>query len=131
MATQIDAQYLKTEFGYDIKNEIRGETVGSSNTLTALFKGVYDEMYILAISCDVTVKSVADMELRLDTPEKKEWFKKAQSYQLIYEMRSGKNSMFVPDSFDANAKAWDWNGDTLRIMRFVLGFNHPTLFTQR
>ncbi len=131
MATKIDAQYLKSKFDYDIKNEIRGDTVSSSNTLAALFGGVYDEMYILAISQDETVKSIEDMESRLDTSEKQEYFRKAQAYQLIYEMRNGKNSMFVPESYDTHSKAWDWNSETLRIMRFVLGFNRPTLFTKR
>lgn len=131
MSTKIDADYLKNAFGYDIKQEIRSTTADSSATLSGLFQGVYDEMYILAISQDVTVETVSDMELRLDTQEKKEWFKKAQAYQLLYEMSNGRNSMFTPESFDVNAKAWDWCSQTLRIMRFELGFNHPTLFTQR
>ncbi len=131
MSTKIDADYLKNAFGYDIKREIRGEAASSSTTLAGLFNGVYDEMYILAVSQDVTVETVSDMELRLDTPEKKEWFKKAQAYQLMYEMSNGRNPMFVPESFDTNAKAWDWCSQTLRIMRFELGFNRPTLFTQR
>lgn len=131
MATKIDAAFLKTYFDYNIKEEIRGETASTSNSLTALFNKIYDEMYMLAASDDKTVKCLADMEARLDTSEKRDWFKKAQGYQLIYEMMSGKNSMFTPDLFDINAKAWDWCSDTLRIMRHVLGFNHPTLFTQR
>lgn len=131
MATKIDAQYLKVNFGYDIKNELRSEVVSSSNALIALFNQAYDEMYMLASSDDVTMTCLADMEARLDTPEKQDWFKKAQCNQLMYEMRSGKNSLITPDNFDINAKAWDWCADTLRIMRNVLGFNQPTLFTQR
>ena len=131
MATKIDAQYLKHNFGYDIKNELRSEAVSSSNAMIALFNQAYDEMYMLAKNDDGTVKCLDDMEARLDTPEKQEWFKKAQSYQLMYEMRSGKNSMFTPENFDINAKAWDWCSDTLRIMRHILGFNHPPLFTTR
>ena len=131
MATKIDADYLTNAFGYDIKRELRGEVVSSSAALNALFDGVYDEMLMLASSDDITVKTVEDMEARLDTPEKQDWFRKAQGYQLIYEMRAGKNTMFVPDSFDANAKSWDFCRDTLRIMRNILGFNRPTLFTRR
>lgn len=131
MATKIDADYLTNAFGYDIKRELRGEVVSSSAALNALFDGVYDEMLMLASSDDITVKTVEDMEARLDTPEKQDWFRKAQGYQLIYEMRTGKNTMFVPDSFDANAKSWDFCRDTLRIMRNILGFNRPTLFTRR
>lgn len=131
MATKIDAQYLKTNFGYDIKNELRSEVASSSNALIALFNQVYDEMFLLASSDDITVRCIADMETRLDTPEKQDWFRKAQCYQLMYEMRNGKNSMFTPDNFDINAKSWDWCSDTLRIMRQVLGFNHPTMFTKR
>lgn len=131
MATKIDAQYLKTNFGYDIKNELRSEAVSSSNAMTALFNQVYDEMYMLAKSDDVTVTCLADMEERLDTPEKQDWFKKAQCYQLMYEMRSGKNTLITPENFDINAKAWDWCADSVRIMRHILDFNHPTLFTAR
>lgn len=131
MATKIDAQYLKQKFGYDIKNELRSEVASSSTALIALYNQAYDEMYMLASSDDITVTCLADMEARLDTPEKQEWFKKAQCYQLMYEMRSGKNSMFTPDNFEINAKAWDWCSDTLRIMRNILGFNRPTLFTRR
>ena len=131
MATKIDAQYLKTNFGYDIKNELRSEVASSSNALIALFNQAYDEMYMLAKSDDCTVECLADMEARLDTPEKQDWFRKAQCYQFMYEMRSGKNSMFTPENFDINAKAWDWCSDTLRIMRSILGFNQPTLFTKR
>lgn len=131
MATKIDAQYLKKTFNYDIKEELRGEVLSSSGALMTIFNNVYDEMFMLASCDDVTVGCLADMEARLDTPEKQEWFKKAQSYQLMYEMRTGKNTMFIPDLFDLNAKAWDWCGDTLRIMRHILGFNQPTLFTRR
>lgn len=131
MATKIDAQYLKLNFDYDIKNELRSEAVSSSNALRAIFNQMYDKMFALASSDDVTVTSLADVEARLDTPEKQEWFRKAQAYQLIYEMRSGENSMFTPEDFNINAKAWDWNSETLRIMRKILGFNHPTIFTQR
>ena len=131
MATKIDANFLKTRFGYDIKNELRSEVASSSNALISYFNQAYDEMFMLATSDDVTVKCLADMEARLDTPEKQEWFRKAQGYQLMYEMRSGKNPMFTPDNFDLNAKAWDWCSDTLRIMRNILGFNQPTLFTRR
>lgn len=131
MATKIDAQYLKTNFAYDIKSELRSEIASSSNALIALFNQVYDEMFMLASSDDETVKCLADMETRLDTPEKQDWFRKAQSYQLMYEMRSGKNPMFTPENFDVNAKAWDWCSDALRIMRNILGFNQPTLFTRR
>lgn len=131
MATKINAQYLKNNFGYDVKEELRGEVTSSSNALIVLFNQAYDEMFMLASSDDETVKCLDDLEARLDTPEKQEWFKKAQSYQLMYEMRSGKNSMFTPDTFDINAKAWDWCSDTLRIMRNILGFNQPTLFTKR
>lgn len=131
MATKIDAQYLKKNFAFDIKNELRSEVASSSTALIAYFNQAYDEMYMLAKSDDITVTCLADMETRLDTPEKQDWFRKAQSYQLMYEMRSGKNSMFTPDNFEINAKAWDWCSDTLRIMRNILGFNRPTLFTGR
>ena len=130
METRIDADYLTNAFGYDIKRELRGEVVSSSAALNALYDNVYAEMLMLASSDDITVKTVEDMEARLDTPEKQDWFRKAQGYQLIYEMRTGKNTMFVPDSFDANAKSWDFCRDTLRIMRNILGFNNPTLFTR-
>lgn len=131
METKINAQYLKSKFNYDIKEKLRGEVVSSSGALMTIFNGVYDELFMLIKEEDVTVTCVADMEARLDTPEKQDWFRKAQCYQLMYEMRTGKNSMFVPDSFYIDAKAWDWCSDTLRITRHVLGFNHPTLFTQR
>lgn len=131
MATKINPDDLTNLFGYDIKKELRGEVASSSAAINAMFDGVYDEMLILASNDDITVKTVEDMEARLDTPEKQDWFRKAQGYQLIYEMRTGKNTMFVPDSFDANAKSWDFCRDTLRIMRNILGFNRPTLFTRR
>lgn len=131
MATKIDAQYLKANFGYDVKNELRSEAVSSSNAMIALFNQVYDEMFILAKSDDCTVKCLSDLEARLDTPEKQDWFRKAQSYQFMYEMGSGKNSLITPENYDINAKAWDWCSQTLRIMRDVLGFNQPTLFTKR
>lgn len=131
MATKIDDNYLLTEFDFDIKNILRGETASSSQSLSAIFGKIYDDMFMLAASDDITVRCLADMEARLDTPEKQAWFKKAQGYQLIYEMRAGKNTLFIPDSFDTRAKAWDWCSDTLRIMRNILGFNNPTLFTRR
>lgn len=131
MATKIDAKYLKSTFNYNIKEELRGEVMSSSGALMTIFNGVYDEMFILAKSNDVTVACLADMEARLDTEEKQEWFRKAQAYQLIYEMRTGKNSLFIPENFDINSKSYDWCRDTLRIMRDILGFNRPTLFTQR
>lgn len=132
MATKIEkADYLTNTFGYDIKKELRGETVSSSAALNAIFNNAYDEMFMLAASEDVTVKTVEDLESRLDTPEKQEWFRKAQGYQIIYEMRTGKNTLFVPDSFDTYAKSWDYSRDTLRIMRDILGFNNPTIFTRR
>ena len=131
MATKIDEKYLKKTFNYDIKEELRGEVLSSSGALMTIFNNVYDEMFMLASCDDETVVCLADMEARLDTPEKQEWFRKAQSYQLMYEMRTGKNTMFIPDLFDLNAKAWDWCSDTLRIMRNILGFNQPTLFTRR
>lgn len=131
MATKIDADYLSNTFGYDIKSKLRSDVVSSSEALNALFDGVYDEMLLLASSDDVTVKTAADIEGRLDTPEKQDWFRKAQGYQLIYQMRTGKNTMFIPESFDTRETAFDWCRDTLRIMRNVLGFNSPTIFTQR
>lgn len=131
MATKIDDNYLLTEFDFDIKNILRGETASSSQSLSAIFGKIYDDMFMLAASDDITVRCLEDMEARLDTPEKQAWFKKAQGYQLIYEMRAGKNTLFIPDSFDTRAKAWDWCSDTLRIMRNILGFNNPTLFTRR
>lgn len=131
MATKIDADYLYNTFGYDIKSKLRSDVVSSSAALNALFDGVYGEMIMLATSDDVTVKTVEDIEARLDTPEKQDWFRKAQGYQLIYEMRTGKNTMFIPESLDTRAAAFDLCRDTLRIMRNILGFNNPTIFTQR
>lgn len=131
MTTKIKPDDLTDLFGYDIKKELRGEVASSSAAINALFDGVYDEMLMLASSDDITVKTVEDMEARLDTPEKQDWFRKAQGYQLIYEMRSGKNTMFTPDSFDTRSVAFDFCRDTLRIMRNILGFNRPTLFTRR
>lgn len=131
MATKIDADYLTNAFGYDIKRELRGEVVSSSAALNALYDNVYAEMLMLASSDDITVMTADDMEARLDTPEKQDWFRKAQGYQLIYEMRTGKNTMFTPDSFDTRSVAFDFCRDTLRIMRNILGFNNPTIFTQR
>lgn len=131
MATNIDANYLKTTFDYDIKNKLRGKTTGSSMALGVLFGAVYDEMVVLVTQSDVTVKTAADMEARLDTPEKQAWFRKAQGYQLVYEMETGKNTLFAPESFDTRTVAFDWCRDTLRIIRHILGFNQPTLFTAR
>lgn len=131
MATKIDAKYLKSNFDYDIKEELRGEVMSSSGALTTIFNKVYDEMFVLAKSDDVTVLSLSDMEERLDTEEKQEWFRKAQCYQLVYEMSAGKNTLFIPDTFSLDAKSYDWSRDALRIMRNILGFNHPTIFTQR
>lgn len=131
MATKIDAKYLKSNFDYDIKEELRGEVMSSSGALMTIFNGIYDEVFSLVKSEDVTVTCLSDMEARLDTEEKQDWFRKAQCYQLIYNMRTGKNTMFIPDTFSLDDKSYDWCRDTLRIMRNILGFNRPTIFTER
>ena len=131
MATKINTEYLEKNFDYNLKEEIRGDSSSSSATILAAINRVYDEMFVLIKDCDITVQTLADMESRLDTEEKQDWFRKAQCYQLIYEHTSGKNALIIPDTFDINAKSWDWCSDTVRIIRKILGFNRPTLFTQR
>lgn len=76
METKINAQYLKSKFNYDIKEKLRGEVVSSSGALMTIFNEVYDELFMLIKKEDVTVTCVADMEARLDTPEKQDWFRK-------------------------------------------------------
>lgn len=131
MPTTIDEKYLKSRFDYDITEELRSLSKNTSASKAFLFQKVYDTLFDFIMQEDVRVTSEADMEARLSDDAKKDKFRQAQAYQLIYIMTNGDNSLIIPDDLNINAKAWDICQSTVRILRHVLKFNRPTPFTER
>lgn len=125
---KVTNDFIVNNFGKNLALEMRSEAVDANRQVEIYLDRLYERICAKVMQDDVRVQSLDDIRSRLDTEEKVELFKKAQAWQAIYESSNAINGLVLDEhSMSYN----DWNRDTLRILRHILGFNRPTMFTQR
>lgn len=119
MATKIDNDYMIKHFDYDVNAHIR--TTLNNTAKRGWFDETYNEVVGFAIEKDHRVQSAEDVEARLDNETRKENFRRAQAYQLIYDVETERNAPLPEQPYNQSYRAFDWSSQTIRIMR-NLGF---------
>lgn len=127
--TTIDAEYLKSEFDFNIKEFLKDKSTSSGNSLKVVFNRIYTDMYIYVKSNNIDISSLADLETLLNTDERKDFYKQAQAYQLIYQLSNGKNSLIIDDNGNSNPQ-FDTCRDAENIIRHVLGLYKRSMFLE-
>lgn len=124
---KIDNAYIVNRFGKNLQSEMRAEAVDPIKQVEIYLDGLFLRTVAKVMRDDITVTCAEDIRARLDTKEKIDAFKMAQGYQAVYEYNNAINSLVIDENaFTRN----DWNRDALRILRDILGFNHPNMFTR-
>ena len=127
--TMISEDYLTNRFDFPLSAKLRYRQ-SASLSVRAILERIYWDMVELVCVLDDTVHTAGDVEARLRDDDRRELFRQAQAYQLIYQFENGKNTLILDETRDLTARGNDWCRDAVRILRKGLGFNSSGLFTQ-
>lgn len=124
---KINNDFIVNHFGKNLVSEMRSDATDPIKQVEIYCSALLTRTIAKVTKDDVTVTCVEDIKARLDTEDKIEMFKLAQGYQAVYEYNNAINSLVLDEH---SGVSQDWNRDCIRILRHILGFNHPTLFTR-
>lgn len=127
--TKINNEYMVEKFDTNVVEELRGMTT-TSGAQNIIFDKIYFAIYLLVKREDIRIKLPSDIESALVTEDEKELYRKAQAYILLFQLENGPADLITPENYDLNAKSWRYPKAAVEIIH-ALGFNRPTLFTQR
>lgn len=126
-ALKINNAYIVNRFGKNLQSEMRSDAVDPIRQVEIYLDGLFLRTVAKVMKDDITVTCAEDIKARLDTDKKIDAFKMAQGYQAVYEFNNAINSLVIDENgYSRN----DWNRDALRILRDILGFNRPNMFTR-